>query len=66
MNTSNHTAESVVGCSEISSAYRINHKPFTLASRLFGQGQKAATVHTKISQEGSLGTILNFFFSETP
>lgn len=51
---------------EISSADTINPKLFSLASgKLFGQGQKAATYFTKISQEQSLGKILNFFSPET-
>lgn len=58
----NYTAESILGCFEISSANRINPNLFTLASgRLFRQGQRTATFFTKISQEQYLGNILKFF-----
>lgn len=51
-NSSTHKTESIVGCSEIYLAIRINPKLFTLVSgRLCRGGQKAVTFFTKMSPQ---------------
>jgi hypothetical protein len=62
----NQRTKSLLGFFETSFVNAININLFTLDSgRLFRQGQKAATLFTKIPQKQSLGHILKFFSTET-
>jgi hypothetical protein len=62
----NYRTESMLVFFDISFVSAINLSLFTLTSgRLFRQGQKAATLFTKISQKQYVGHIVKFFSSET-